>query len=49
MRATSLLALASGAAAIQFTSPAANSTVTKGTNVDLTWTSVDTDAESFNV
>ncbi|KAH8905817.1 hypothetical protein BR93DRAFT_969047 [Coniochaeta sp. PMI_546] len=49
MRVLSLLALASSVAAIQFTSPAANSTVTKGSNVDLTWSSVDTDAESFNV
>lgn len=49
MRFTSLLAAATGAAAIQFTAPTANSTLTKGDNYDLTWSSVDTDAESFNV
>lgn len=49
MRVLSLLALASGVAAMQFTSPAANSTLTKGTNVEVTWSSVDTDAESFNM
>ena len=49
MRFFSLVAAATGVAAIQFTAPAANSTLTKGTNYDLTWSSVDTDAESFNV
>lgn len=49
MRVLSLLALASGVAAMQFTSPALNATLTKGTNVEVTWTSVDTDAEAFNM
>jgi len=49
MRVLSLLALASGVAAVQFTGPAANSTLTKGTDVQVTWDSVDTDAESFNM
>jgi hypothetical protein len=49
MRVSSLLALASGAAAVQFTAPTANSTLTKGTTVDVKWSSVDTDAESFNM
>ncbi|KAB5578729.1 Ser-Thr-rich glycosyl-phosphatidyl-inositol-anchored membrane family-domain-containing protein [Coniochaeta sp. 2T2.1] len=49
MRVLSLLALASGVAAVQFTSPTANSTLTKGSNVEVTWSSVDTDAESFSI
>jgi hypothetical protein len=49
MRVLSLLALASSVAALQLTSPTANSTLTKGTNVEVTWSSVDTDAESFNM
>lgn len=49
MRVLSLLALASSVAAVQFTSPTANSTLTKGSNVEVTWSSVDTDAESFNM
>lgn len=37
------------AAAIEFTNPAANATLTKGSTFDLTWTSVDTDPTSFSV
>ncbi|KAJ9132422.1 hypothetical protein NKR23_g11208 [Pleurostoma richardsiae] len=43
------VALAPLAAAIQFTSPAENSTLTKGSTVDLTWTSVDTDPTTFSI
>lgn len=42
-------ALAPLAAAIQFTNPAENSTLTKGANFDLTWTSVDTDPTNFSI
>jgi hypothetical protein len=50
MRAVSLFALlAPLAAAIQFTSPAENATLTKDTTVDLTWTSVDTDPTTFSI
>lgn len=44
-----LLAGAHTAAAIQFTNPAANATLTKGATFDLTWTSVDTDPGTFSV
>lgn len=50
MRFLSLIALAAPlVSAIEFTSPAANSTVTKGTKVDLAWSTVDTDPESFSI
>lgn len=52
MRFTSaLLALAVPLAvsAIELTSPLANSTITKGSNYELTWTSVDTDPSTFSV
>lgn len=50
MRGLSVLALgAQLAAAIQFTNPAANSTLTKGSTFDLAWTSVDTDPSTFSV
>lgn len=35
--------------AIEFTSPAVNSTLLKGSNVDVTWTSVDTDPRKFSI
>lgn len=50
MRVLSTLALGAHlAAAIQFTNPTANSTLTKGSTFDLTWTSVDTDPSTFSV
>lgn len=50
MRSVSILALgASLASAIQFTDPAANATLTKGSNFDLSWTTVDTDPTTFSV
>ncbi|KAK5651517.1 hypothetical protein OQA88_11971 [Cercophora sp. LCS_1] len=50
MHFLSLLALAAPlASAIQFTSPAANSTLTKGDSYELTWSTVDTDPTSFSV
>lgn len=50
MRFLSLFAVAAPlVAAIEFTSPAANSTLTKGSTYDLTWTSVDTDPEKFSI
>jgi hypothetical protein len=36
-------------AAIQFTSPSANSTLTKGSTFDLTWSTVDTDPTTFSI
>jgi hypothetical protein len=45
----SLAALAPLASAILFTSPAENSTITKGSNVDLTWSTVDTDPTTFSI
>ncbi|TEA12166.1 UPF0619 GPI-anchored membrane protein [Colletotrichum sidae] len=46
-----VLALAAPLAvsAIGFTSPSANSTVTKGTKFELSWNTVDTDPEKFSV
>lgn len=50
MRFLSILALAAPlVAAIEFTAPAANSTLTKGSDYELTWTTVDTDPTSFSV
>lgn len=37
------------AAAIAFSNPAANATLTKGATFDLVWTSVDTDPTAFSV
>lgn len=36
-------------AAIEFTAPSANSTLTKGSDFELTWSTVDTDPISFSV
>lgn len=41
--------LASVAQAILITSPALNSTVAKGSTIDLTWTHVDTDPSTFGL
>ncbi|ROV91099.1 hypothetical protein VPNG_09920 [Cytospora leucostoma] len=50
MRFLSLLALGAPlASAISFSNPAANSTLTRGSNFDLQWSSVDTDPTSFSV
>lgn len=50
MRLLSALALGAPlAAAIAFTDPATNATLTKGATFDLTWTSVDTDPSTFSV
>ncbi|KAK2608303.1 hypothetical protein N8I77_006921 [Diaporthe amygdali] len=50
MHFLSLLALAAPlASAIQFSNPAVNSTLTRGSTFDLQWSSVDTDPESFSV
>lgn len=50
MRAVSILAFgASLASAIQFSDPAENATLTKGSTFDLQWTTVDTDPTSFSV
>lgn len=50
MRGLSILAIgAQLAAAIQFTNPAENSTLTKGSTFDLEWSTVDTDPSSFSV
>jgi hypothetical protein len=50
VRLLSLFALAAPlVAAIEFTDPAANATLTKGSNYDLTWSTVDTDPESFSI
>lgn len=50
MRVLQVLALgAQLAAAISFTDPALNSTLTKGATFDLTWSSVDTDPTAFSV
>ncbi|KUI59152.1 Serine/threonine-rich protein adg2 [Cytospora mali] len=50
MRFLSLVALAAPlVSAIQFTNPAANSTLTKGSVFDLQWSSVDTDPTAFSV
>ncbi|KAK1961166.1 hypothetical protein LY78DRAFT_696322 [Colletotrichum sublineola] len=35
--------------AMKFTTPAANSTVTKGSSIQLTWDTVDTDAPTFSI
>lgn len=39
----------SWASAIQFTDPVAGSTLSRGSNFQLNWTSVDTDPNSFSV
>lgn len=44
-----LFLLISSASAIQFTDPAASSTLSRGSNFQLTWSSVDTDPTSFSV
>ncbi|KAK0734734.1 Ser-Thr-rich glycosyl-phosphatidyl-inositol-anchored membrane family-domain-containing protein [Lasiosphaeria miniovina] len=50
MRFLSLFALAAPlVAAIEFTAPAANSTVSKGAKFDLSWSTVDTDPGTFSV
>jgi len=50
MRVLSLFALAAPlVSAIQFTSPAANSTLTKGSEFQLSWSTVDTDPTSFSI
>jgi hypothetical protein len=50
MRVLSLIALAASVvSAIEFTSPAANSTVTKGSEYELSWSTVDTDPTSFSI
>jgi hypothetical protein len=50
VRLLSLLALAAPlVAAIEFTDPAANATLTKGQNYDLTWSTVDTDPSLFSI
>lgn len=50
MQFLSLLALAAPlASAIQFTNPAVNSTLTRGSTFDLQWSTVDTDPEAFSV
>ncbi|CAN8105509.1 unnamed protein product [Discula destructiva] len=50
MRVLQVLAMgAQLAAAISFTNPAANETLTRGATFDLSWASVDTDPTSFSV
>lgn len=50
MRVLSLLALAAPlVAAIEFVEPAANSTLTKGDTVALSWSTVDTDPSVFSI
>lgn len=50
MRSISILALGAPlVSAIAFSNPAANSTLTKGAEYDLQWTSVDTDPTTFSV
>lgn len=50
MRVSSLLILAAPlVSAIQFTSPAANSTLTKGNEFQLSWATVDTDPTTFSI
>lgn len=50
MRSFSLLAaLAATASAYEVLTPTLNSTVTKGTEVNVKWTSVDTDADTFSI
>jgi len=50
MRVLSLFALAAPlVSAIEFTSPAANSTLTKGSEFQLSWSTVDTDPTSFSI
>ncbi|RKU40687.1 hypothetical protein DL546_000798 [Coniochaeta pulveracea] len=50
VRLLSLVALAAPlVAAIEFTDPAANATLTKGQNYDLTWSTVDTDPSLFSI
>lgn len=50
MRFSTLLALGAPlVSAVQFTNPAANSTLTRGSTYDLQWSSVDTDPTTFSV
>ncbi|ROV90342.1 hypothetical protein VMCG_09752 [Cytospora schulzeri] len=51
MRLLSLLALGAPllVSAVQFNNPAANSTLTRGSNFDLQWSAVDTDPTAFSV
>jgi Ser-Thr-rich glycosyl-phosphatidyl-inositol-anchored membrane family len=50
MRFLTALALAAPlVSAIQFTAPAVNSTIVKGSDYDLTWSTVDTDPTTFSV
>ena len=50
MRFLSVLAImAPLAAALNYTGPALNSTLTKGSTYDLTWSSVDTDPTTFSI
>ena len=50
MRSFSLLALAAPlVAAIEFTSPAANTTLSKGDSYTLSWNTVDTDPSEFSI
>lgn len=50
MRVLQLLALGAPlAAAIAFSDPAENATLTRGATFDLSWTSVDTDPTAFSV
>ncbi|KAK3329979.1 Ser-Thr-rich glycosyl-phosphatidyl-inositol-anchored membrane family-domain-containing protein [Apodospora peruviana] len=50
MRFFQLLALAAPlVSAIEFTSPAANATLSKGEVYDLSWTTVDTDPSTFSI
>jgi len=50
MRAFSLLALAAPlVAAMDFSSPAANTTLSKGETFQLSWNTVDTDPSEFSV
>lgn len=50
MRFLQVLALgAQLAAAISFSDPAENATLTRGATFDLTWSSVDTDPTAFSV
>ena len=47
--AVTIAAGLSFASAIEFTSPALNSTISKGKDVTITWTSVDTDPTDFSI
>ncbi|KAK1757809.1 Ser-Thr-rich glycosyl-phosphatidyl-inositol-anchored membrane family-domain-containing protein [Echria macrotheca] len=50
MRVLSLVAFAASlASAVQFTSPTANSTLTKGDEFELSWSTVDTDPTTFSI